>query len=136
MKQTYSVQIQSKSQDTKVSSLSMTTMKSSWKSKDDSLMQLICERNYEKPLHQENPVTVFDIPRFVAPLVPVAMTTTDYNQFPPLHSGLKSPPIAIMARSQEQTMIHTFINCQVPFIFGHSKCPAFIIEDDSDLTVY
>ena len=66
----------------------------------------------------------------------LSMVASKENQFPPSHQGLKCPPKATLARSQEQAMIHTFINFQVSFIVGHSKRPAFIIEDDSDLAVY
>ena len=98
----------------------------------------------------------------VAPLAPVntnvpvphtlagpSMTATKENLFPPSLSGFQAQNFSVnptMMRSQEQTMMNTFNNCQVSFIIGRSKraseiskrqpssCKrrAFIIEDDSD----
>ena len=119
----------------------------------------ISKRNYENTCTEKNPVAVSDITTAaVAPLapvmmnLPVAQTTTGpsiaaskENQFPP--SSL-NPNTATTMRSQEQTIMNTFNNCQVSFIVGRSKrAPevskpqsssrqskhrAFIIEDDSD----
>ena len=100
----------------------------------------------------------------VAPLAPVntnvpvphtlagpSMTATKENLFTPSLSGFQAQNFSVnptMMRSQEQTMMNTFNNCQVSFIIGRSKraseiskrqpssCKrrAFIIEDDSDWT--
>ena len=107
-------------------------------------------------------MAVSDITTTVAPLAPVntnvpvphklagpSMTASKENQFPPSFLGFQAQNFSVnptMMRAQEQTMMNTFNNCQVPFIIGRSKrapqiskrqpisCKhrAFIIEDDSD----
>ena len=126
------------------------------------LSSAIFKRNYENPSAEKKQMTVSDITTTVAPLAPVntnipvphtlagpSMTATKENQFPPSLSGFQAQNFSVsptMMRSQEQTMINTFNNCQVSFIIGRSKrAPeiskrqpssykrrAFIIEDDSD----
>ena len=124
----------------------------------------ISKRNYENPSAEKKRMAVSDITTTVAPLAPVntkvpvphtlagpSMTATKENLFPPSLSGFQAQNFSVnptMMRSQEQTMMNTFNNCQVSFIIGRSKrapeiskrqpssCKrrAFIIEDDSDWT--
>ena len=108
-------------------------------------------------------MAVSDITTTAAPLEPVntnvpaphtlagpSMTASKENQFPPSLPGFQTQNFFVtnptMMRSQEQTMMNTFNNCQVSFIVGRSKrapeiskrqlssCKrrAFIIEDVSD----
>ena len=126
------------------------------------LSSAISKRNYENPSAEKKRMAVSDITTTVAPLAPVntnvpvphtlagpSMTATKENKFPPSLSGFQAQNFSVnptMMRSQEQTMMNTFNNCQVSFIIGRSKrapeiskrqpssCKrrAFIIEDDSD----
>ena len=126
------------------------------------LSSAISKRNYENPSAEKKRMAVSDIITTAAPLAPVntnlpvphtladpSMTASKENQFPPSFSGLQAQNFSVnptMTRSQEQTMMNTFNNCQVSFIIGRSKrapeiskrqassCKrsAFIIEDDSD----
>ena len=126
------------------------------------LSSAISKRNYENPGAEKKRMAVSDITTTAAPLAPVntnmpvahtlagpSMTATKENQFPPSLSGFQTQNFSVnptMMRSQEQTMMNTFNNCQVSFIIGRSKrapeiskrqpssCKrrAFIIEDDSD----
>ena len=129
------------------------------------LSSAISKRNYENPSAEKNEqMAVADITTTAAPLAPVntnvpvphtlaspSMTATKENQFPPTLPGFQAQNFSLnptMMRSQEQTMMNMFNNCQVSFIIGRSKrapetskrqrssCKrrAFIIEDDSDLT--
>ena len=129
------------------------------------LSSAISKRNYENPSAEKKRMAVSDITTTVAPLAPVntnvpvphtlagpSMTATKENQFPPSLSGFQAQNFSVnptMMRSQEQTMMNTFNNCQVSFIVGRSKwgpefskwqpssCKrwAFITEDDSDWTI-
>ena len=122
----------------------------------------ISKRNYENPSAEKKRMAVSDIITTLAPLAPVntnvpvphtlagpSMTATKENQFPPSLSGYQAQNFSVnptMMRSQEQTMMNTFNNCQVSFIISRSKrapeiskrrlssCKrrSFIIEDDSD----
>ena len=126
------------------------------------LSSAISKRNYENSSAEKKRMAVSDITTTVAPLAPVntnvpvphtlagpSMTATKENQFPPSLSRFQAQNFSVnptMMRSQEQTMMNTFNNCQVSFIIGRSKrapeiskrqpssCKrrAFIIEDDSD----
>ena len=82
-------------------------------------------------------MAVSDITTTVAPLAPVntnvpvphtlagpSMTATKENQFPPSLSGFQAQNFSVnptIMRSQEQTTMNTFNNCQVSFIIGRSK---------------
>ena len=82
-------------------------------------------------------MAVSDITTTVAPLAPVntkvpvphtlagpSMTATKENQFPPSLSGFQAQNFSVnptMMRSQEQTMMNAFNNCQVSFIIDRSK---------------
>ena len=124
------------------------------------LSSAISKRNYEIPRAEKKQMAVSDITTTAAPLAPVntnvphtlagpSMTATRENQFPPSLPGFQAQNFSVnptLIRSQEQTMMNTFNNCQVSFIIGRSKrapeiskrqpsfCKrrAFIIEDDSD----
>ena len=129
---------------------------------EQRLSSAISKQNYENPSAEKKQMAVSDITTTAAPLAPVntnvpvphtlaslSMTVKKENQFPPSLLGFQAQNFSmnpIMMRSQEQTMMNTFNNCQVSFIIGRSKrapeiakqqpssCKrrAFIIEDDSD----
>ena len=101
------------------------------------LSSAISKRNYENPSAEKKRMAVSDITTTVAPLAPVntnvpvphtlagpSMTTSKENQFPRSFLGFQAQDFAVnptMMRSQEQTMMNAFNNCQVPFIIGRSK---------------
>ena len=101
------------------------------------LSSAISKCNYENPIAEKKEMAVSDITTTVVPLarvnmnVPVPhtlggplMTATKENQFPPSLSGFQARNFSVnpaMMRSQEQTMMNTFNNCQVSFIIGCSK---------------
>ena len=95
------------------------------------------KQNYENPSAEKKRMAVSDITTTVAPLAPVntnvpvphtlagpSMTTSKENQFPRSFLGFQAQDFSVnptMMRSQEQTMMNAFNNCQVPFIIGRSK---------------
>ena len=99
------------------------------------LSTAISKRNHENPSAEKKRMAVSDISTTVTPLAPVnmkvsvphtlagpSMTASKGNQFPPL--GFQAQNFSVnptMMRSQEQTMMNTFNNCQVSFIIGRSK---------------
>ena len=101
------------------------------------LSSAISKRNYENPSAEKKRMAVSDITTTVAPLAPVntnvpvphtlagpSMTTSKENQFPRSFLGFQAQDFSVnptMMRSQEQTMMNAFNNCQVPFIIGRSK---------------
>ena len=101
------------------------------------LSSAISKRNDENPSAEKKRMTVSDITTTVAPLAPVntnvpvphtsagpSMTASKENQFPLSFLGFQAQNFSLnptMMRTQEQTMMNTFNNCQVPFIIGRSK---------------
>ena len=80
-------------------------------------------------------MAVSDITTTVAPLAPVntnvpvphtlaGPSMAASKEFPPSFSGFQAQNFSVnptMMRSQEQTMMDTFNNCQTSFIIGRSK---------------
>ena len=107
-------------------------MKPTRKNNDDSPVQ------YPNASAEKKQIAVSDITTAVAPLAPVntnvpvphtllarsSATATKENQFPPSLYGFQAQNFSVsptMMRSQEQTMINTFNNCQVSIIIGRSR---------------